>query len=81
MPTCQPVTLPLQDIVIFGPIMRQEIGRESKTKATHAKNWVSMLNTMTEISITIEKKYIGSDCSILLEFFSISRNSLMRIFP
>ena len=42
MPTCQPVTLPLRDIVIFGPIMRQEIGWEIKSKATHAKNWVSI---------------------------------------
>ena len=42
MPTCQPVTLPLQDIVIFGPIMRQEIGREIKSKATHAKKWQAM---------------------------------------
>ena len=48
MPTCQPVTLPLRDIVIFGPIMRQEIGWESKTKATHAKNWVSIPKASNE---------------------------------
>ena len=48
MLTCQPVSLPLRDIAIFGPIMRQEVGWESQTKATHAKNWVSIPKASNE---------------------------------